>query len=521
MSISDQLKRKKTALEFFSRFVRDMGGTIAIAFAVMLPVIVGAAGMSLDLAQAHLVGQRLGGALDAAALAATASETDPVAIEARVQEFFNANYPEDRIGSTYNLDVTIDGDDVIVSAYADYDTSFIRILGIDNVTIYKETTVRKETKGLEVVLVLDNTGSMSSNNNISALRTASTNFIGILFDSVEVAEDVKIGLVPYSSSVRIGRYGLGMNPDGTQYGDGSSFVTLPADMSYTTDKTSSNWYGCVVEHKDTGYNSAATYVSNSRGQLWKDGSSWDGHGWDPGSGSNDPYDDDVLDNYSGPWDVYSYGRVISNGQKCSSYSGYSNTRCSDCTGSYGRCNSSYCFCWKSDYSGGTNYNCPYAYIQPLTSDEQALYDVVNDMQAHGYTYGNIGMTWGYRLLSPEVPFTEGDDWDSERWQKVIVMMTDGDNTMESTYSTYWDTRKHDITVPDMNDRFAETCEALKDLGVTIYTITFTSNIDEGTKDYYRNCASSSSQYYDAPAQEDLIQVFETISRELANLHIKS
>ncbi len=497
-------------------------GSIAIAFAVMLPVVIGSVGMSLDLAQAHLVRERLGGAIDAAALAATASETEETAITARVEEFFDVNYPAEKIGETYDLNVSVNGDEVTVSAYADFDTSFMKILGVDQITVYRETTVQREVSGLEVALVLDNTGSMSSNNNIQALRDASESFVRILFESTSDPSYIKIGLVPYSSSVRVGRYGLGLNPDGTAYGDGYVFVNLPDDMSYTTDKTSSNWYGCVVEHKDTGYESGATYVANSRGQLWEAAdTNLDGHGWNPASGSNDPYDYDVYDDYSGPWDVYSYGRVISNGQKCSWYGGYSNSRCSDCTGSYGRCNSDYCFCWKSDSSGGTNNNCPYAYIQPLTSDEQTLYDGIADMKAHGYTYGNIGMAWGYRLLSPEPPFSEGSEWDDNEWRKAIIMMTDGNNTMESTYSTYWATNKHNVNVSDLNERFAETCEALKAQGVTIYTVTFTSSISSSTKQYYEDCATSPAQYYDAPSQDELIEVFETISRELANLHIKS
>ena len=62
---------------------------------------------------------------------------------------------------------------VIVSAKAEFDTNFMNLFGIDSVTVASSTTVRREVQGLEVVLVLDNTGSMNTNNNIEALRTAS------------------------------------------------------------------------------------------------------------------------------------------------------------------------------------------------------------------------------------------------------------------------------------------------------------------------------------------------------------
>lgn len=502
-------------------YIRDTSAAIAVMFAVMAPVVVGAAGMALDFSQAYLVQQRLHQALDAAALAAAASSTDAATIEQKVQDFFDVNYPPEKLGATFDPEVQIIGDEVIVTGQADYLTFFLGILGIHDITVSAETVVQRQVQGLEVALVLDNTGSMASNNNIDALKDATESFINILFSRTSNPDFIKIGMVPYANTVRVGRYGLGLTPDGDTYGDGDVFVNLPAGVNYTTDHTSSDWYGCVVEHKEDGYTPTATHVSNSKGQLWQDGTSMDGHGWDPDSGSNDPYDYDVLDDYEGPWDIYAYGRVISNNQKCSWYSGYSNSRCSDCTGSYGRCDSDYCFCWRSDYSHGTNRSCPYAYIMPLTSDQDALIDHLDNMVPHGNTLGNIGMTWGYRLISPDAPFEESSDWDNDNWRKAVVLMTDGNNTDDSTYSSYWFASKNNMTVTKYNERLEETCEAMKERDIIIYTVTFTSGINDTTKGFYRRCASSEDQYFDAPTQEELIDVFEQISRELSNLHIKS
>ena len=512
------LKNKMT--QRMKKYIRDTTAAIAIAFAVMAPVIVGSAGMALDYAQAYLVQQRLAQAIDAAALAAAASSTDPVKITQRVQDFFDANYPPDRLGITFNPVVVINGDEVFVTGNAYYQTSFLKIIGISQIDVTAETTVQREIQGLEVALVLDNTGSMSSNNNIAALKTASKSFVNILFDRTSNPNFIRVGMVPYANTVRVGRYGLGLNPDGSDY-EGDAFVNLPPGVNYTTDHTSANWYGCVVEHNPKAYTSAATHVNNSKGQLWRDtGGNPDGHGWDPRDTDNDPYDYDVLDDYEGPWDIYMYGRVISKNQKCSNYGGYSNNRCSDCTGSYGRCDSDYCYCWRSNSNHGTNLSCPYAYVMPLTSNRDDLLDHVDTMTPHGNTLGNIGMVWGARLISPEAPFEEANDWDDPYWRKAVVMMTDGNNTRDGTYSSFWFRNKHGLTVTDFNQRFEETCTALKEKGVTIYTVTFSSGISENTKDYYKRCASSEGQHHDAPTQEDLIEVFETISRELSNLHIK-
>lgn len=502
-------------------YVRDTAAAIAIAFAIMAPVMIGSAGMALDFAQAYLVQQRLAQAIDAAALAAAASSTDPSEITQRVRDFFNANYPPEKLGVTFEPVVVVNGDEVYVSGNAYYDTFFLDIIGVEEIDVSADTTVQREVQGLEVALVLDNTGSMSTNNNIEALKTASESFINILFSRTSNPNFIRIGMVPYANSVRIGRYGLGLEPDGSAY-DGTPFVTLPSGVNYTTDHTSDDWYGCVVEHNPNGYTPAATHVPGSKGQLWRDtGNNPDGHGWDPRDTNNDPYDYDVLDNYEGPWDIYMYGRVISRSQECSDFGGYSNNRCSDCTGGGGDCDSDYCFCWRSDSSHGTNRSCPYAYVMPLSSDQQALIDHLETMTPHGNTLGNIGMVWGGRLISPEPPFEEGSDWDDINWRKAIVMMTDGNNTRDGTYSAFWFRNKHGLTVTDFNQRFEETCTALKERGVTIYTVTFTSGISQDTKDYYTRCATSEDHHHDAPTQEDLIDVFETISRELSNLHIKS
>lgn len=516
----------------------DIRGSVVAMFAVLLPVLIGAVGMTVDLSQAYLVRQRLGGAVDAAALAVASlpSDTDPAELEALAQKFLDANYPSGKIGATYDLNVAFIGDSaVIVSAYADYDTSFMRIAGIDTITVSKSATVQREVKGLEVALVLDNTGSMGTSN-IDALKTASTNFINILFDKVENAEDLKIGIVPYSGSVRVGRYGLGQYPDGTS-GYGDPFVVLPTGVSYTSNhEASSGWYGCIVEHHAENYDSDATAVANSKGQLWTTSATGictgaadcRGHGWDPGSTTNDPYPDDVNDDYQGPWEIYQYGRTISYWQKCSdlggSYSNATPSRCNSCTGGSGvnRCTTTYCFCSQS----APNRNCPWANIVPLTSDQSALLAAIQTMKHEGSTLSNIGMAWGGRVLSPEFPFQEGSAWEDENWNKAIVMMTDGETSPSGTYSAYYTASGTDVDEDAMNARLVETCDYLKasPRNVIIYTITFshaTSDVDEATKQYYKDCATSAAYYFDAPTQAELIDVFEKISGALARLHISN
>ncbi len=455
------------------QYWHDKTATIAVLFGIMAPVLIGVAGMSLDYSQAYLVKQRLAQALDAAALAAVASETGEAAIRAKVIDFFEANYPHEKIGVTFDPQVYVSGDQVRVTGTAQYNTLFLRVIGIDVIDLGAETTVVREVQGIEVVLVMDNTGSMNTNNNIGALRKAASNFVYIMYgiDLVDgAAADpasldamatrdkslIKIGMVPYSTSVNVGPYGLGKDPNGDYYG--SSFVNNPNGYAYTTNYGSNNgWLGCVL---------ANTYPEDTEDSV-------------------------------GPWDMYRYCRDGDGDAICD---GYWN-------------NGNYLPRRKP------NYICPRTPITPLSSSPTQQKLAIDTMVASGHTYGNYGMTWGYRVLSEEFPFEEGKPWDNEYWRKAIVMMTDGQNTMHPHYSAYGRTQDHNINAGDLNDRFAEVCDNLKEQGAIIYTVTFYSNVPDSTKDYYRDCATSEDHYHDAPGQNDLVEVFEVISRELSQLHI--
>jgi hypothetical protein len=172
-------------------------------------------------------------------------------------------------------------------------------------------------------------------------------------------------------------------------------------------------------------------------------------------------------------------------------------------------------------SSNLNNGCNKSYILPLTSVYGTIKSKIGTLYASGNTLSNLGMVWGYRLLSPEAPFREGAPWTDKTVKKVAILMTDGDNNISTSYSGYGTWTNLRLTDHDLDVKLAATCENMKNDGITVYTVTFTSGINEATKSYFRNCASSESKYYDAPEQADLLDAFEQIARELSNIHIKS
>lgn len=491
MNSENKEKRKgKGIFSFLRCYWEDRNGTIAILFGITFPLLLSAVGLAIDFAQAYLVKERLSHALDAAALAAAASGAEgDAAVQAEVQKFLDANYPEYKIGTQYDLDVTISGDDIHVTAWAYYETTFLRIVQIDTINVSEDATVHREVQGLEVVLVLDNTGSMnytpygSGKSNIEALREAAMLFVDVLTNKGKSMEGVKVGVVPFSNSVRVGRYGLGYKYDGTAY-DGDPFVTLPAGNSFTTTIGSSRWFGCVVEHNP--------------------------HGWDANIDTNDPYPQDVSDDYEGPWDIYQNGSYV-----CTQ----SQTNCVKWN-KWGNCTQTQTVCLQEGWQvSSPNNGCPYANLLPLSQDYGDIMSILDDMNAGGNTLSNVGTEWGYKVLSPEPPFTEGAEWNSEYWKKAIVIMTDGVNTKNGNYSYYWRSDDNQLDVDDFDSRLQEICTDLKDTrDVTVYTITFDSGGDF-PEAVFRQCATSPEHYFHAPTQDELQNVFRTIARQLANLHI--
>lgn len=447
---------------FVRQYFCSQIGVVAVWFGIMVPMIVSAVGVSVDIGQTYLVKERLTHALDAAALAAAANASeDSAVIEQKVNDFIEANYPPDKIGFTIDVQVENNADTLAVNATARLDTAFMKVVGKDHVDVYVEAEVTKEVKAIEVALVMDVTGSMSSNNNIGTLRTAATNFVNTMFERVKDTDMIKIGLVPFSSSVNVGPYGLGKTLTGLTYDD--PFVDNPSNLTYSTSNNS-KWGGCVLESLDY------------------------------------PLD---TEDHEGPWKMYRYcreedGTVIPNCD--TNKSGYY---------------PNYTYTAKREQ----NYLCPDTPITPLTNNKQELLTSISTLTANGNTYINTGLVWGFRVLSPSFPFTEGVSYSNEDWSKAVILMTDGESTMHNYYSIYGPTKDHDITVNDLDNRILDVCDEMKKKKILIYTVTFDDGVSQDTKEIFESCATQPSMWYDAPTQAKLIEVYQTIAKELSNLHL--
>lgn len=436
----------------FLRFLRDQSGVSIIIVALTMPVFLSAAGIAVDLAQAYNIKTRLANALDKAALAAGTTAGDADAVEAQIRRFVRANYPDDSLGESFNIRANVDDMRVSVNASAEVDTMFMGIFGYDKITVNASSEVIRELSGVEVVLVLDVTGSMAGNN-IQALKTAGESFLNIMFGRISNRDYIRVGIVPFSNSVNVGRYGLDNNFVSRPSSD--PYITPASNIQFSSvayPNTTTQWRGCILERN---------------------------------------YPADTTDAATPRWGMYRWPR-------CAQYN------------SNGTCRTT---------NSDPNRECPWDRIIPLTNNENLLLSTVRNLRTGGNTYGNVGMAWGWRVISPGAPYTEGSAYNDPDWSKIVIMMTDGDNTMHPTYSAYGLTRSHSLDADDLDDRFEEICENMKDEGITIYTITFQSGISNATRQIFRRCASAPEMYYNAPSNSDLITAFTQIANQLSALHL--
>lgn len=202
--------------------------------------------------------------------------------------------------------------------------------------------------------------------------------------------------------------------------------------------------------------------------------------------------------------------------------------------------------------GGPNAFCTVQQLTELTTDQNTVLNDIASMQALGSTHIQAGVSWGWKTLSAAEPFTKGRDASIADNKKIMIVMTDGENTAypitgngystlnEAHYGTWGHSENMRIfdgvsglfgPQPDdqgdlqtaMNAHMAETCENAKADGVSIYTIAF--DVDDGSpvKALMEACASEDSggskQYFDAENNADLLATFQTIAEQLADLSI--
>ncbi len=195
---------------------------------------------------------------------------------------------------------------------------------------------------------------------------------------------------------------------------------------------------------------------------------------------------------------------------------------------------------------GPNFNCVPQKIQPLTNVKSTITTAINGMAAKGSTVIPSGLSWGWKVLSPTEPYTEGAPYTDQRVAKALILLTDGRNQVEATnghnhsfYSAYGYAAEGHLGNVDgsqtrsvLDQKTTALCNAIKadkdgipdDQDIYIYTITLEVD-DASARTLMQNCATPPANcpgnqcYFDSPSGSDLENAFESIALGLNKLRV--
>jgi Flp pilus assembly protein TadG len=475
----------RTVIANLRRLAERCDGNVAIMFGLIAVAAFIAAGMAIDVGRARAVKIRLGASLDAAALAvgstdASAFTTDQ--LQQRLENFFTANYPSSVLGTPTTPAMTFSNNNNVinVTASATVPTSLMAIVGVNSITVSASSQVTRQSLGLEVALVLDNTGSMLNNsgsagiNNMQAMIADADQFVNILFGANTSNNLLKISVVPFVTAVNVGD----LAPSIIQAG------SLPTYNGTTINYSQTNpgqWKGCLEEPNAPADQSESTAAGSWTPYWWPSDSSWN------------------------PWSLNPTHAAIQNPPVAWTCNGVANS-----------------------YSPNLSCGTP---IQRLTSDKATVLSAVNAMQAwcRSGTMIHTGMVWGWRTISPLSVFqTNGTPdalpYNTTGWQKAVILETDGTDNFNkcpnsntdtnngcptstppsSDYSAYGflsdnrlGTTSQSTAHTVLDNRLASICTAMKAAGITIYTIAFSGGA-VGSQTMMQNCATDPGKYFYAP-----------------------
>jgi Flp pilus assembly protein TadG len=157
-------------------------------------------------------------------------------------------------------------------------------------------------------------------------------------------------------------------------------------------------------------------------------------------------------------------------------------------------------------------------ITDLTTNEATLDSAIDALSASGWTYIASGLTWGWRMVSPDAPLSQGISYEDmtkpkTRTKKFVILMTDGENTRAPSYPAH---DSSDNTLA--NTLTADICTNIKDMKITVFTVAFTVT-DPTTLDMLRTCASQPKYAFDAQDNAALVTSFKTISDQMSDLRL--
>lgn len=572
----------------FRGFRRNDSGNIAVLFAIAILPVLASVGAAIDYTRANQARSSMQAALDSTALMlsrdlaqGTISATD---VNTKATAYFTALYTNKDaqnvvITATYTP-TSSTGSNVQLTGSGTIVTDFMRVAGFPTMSFNTGSTTAWGNAKMRVALVLDNTGSMASDNKLTALQNAVAATGGLIDQLSALAKtqgDVYISVIPFAKVVNVGSSNYNqswldwtdwLNPPTIQPNNGSYLASIP-----NSKFPQSEW-------DSTGPGSACPFTSSNKFPYFScqstptNGSS--STSTIPSSGSYSGYicpgyDSASHSYYNGCWDSVPTGSTtqLCQGSSCNCNNS-PNATCA-CTGNGNNKTCSYSgtftHTWHanaiSTWTGcvadrtqpndatavspaasdvttqfpanqhmenSTSYCSSSSKTQleqliPLSYDWSSLKTAINAMQATGGTNQAIGLSVGVQSLIPGGMLNAPAEDANTTYNRVIILLSDGLNTEDR-----WPDNGNGSSQASGNPidaRQALLCTNLKNAKdskgaamYTIYTIQVnTSKPADATSTVLQNCASSSDKFFMLTSSSQIVTTFNTIGTALSKLRV--
>lgn len=231
------------------RFWSDRKGNVAVLFAFAIVPVIGAMGAAVDYSLANSYRTDMQKALDSTALALSKIlPTDEATMNKVGMEYFQASMGKHTMANL-DLEIVPGVGKVTLRATGDYSPKIANVLGVTHFQIGANAEATWGLGKVEVVLALDNTGSMSGQK-IVKLKQGAQKLVDILKNAARKEGDAKIGVVPYTVQVKVDPVA---HATATWWRDGycskSQYKNEDdcEDENGTWRTNSGNWTGCISE----------------------------------------------------------------------------------------------------------------------------------------------------------------------------------------------------------------------------------------------------------------------------------
>jgi Flp pilus assembly protein TadG len=520
----------QAAARFAGRFTLSRSGGVALIFGLSFIPLSLLTLTAIDFHRASTVKAALQDAIDSASLAAARNQS--ATTTAQIQTIGNnvlaanmASFPDVSLGTAT---FTLSGDGTVNGVVHAEVTPLVANMFIGGpIDVAATSEVKRSSKSLEVALVLDTTGSMGGTR-ISDLRTAANDLVDLVVQDVQTPHYTKVAIVPYSQGVNAGAYAATVR---------GSIDTASASITGATRANpvvvTANAHGRSVGDK--------IYITGVSGMTQLNGKVYTISAKTTNTITLSGVNGTSYSKFSG-----SGGKVYCANAGCRYY-GFTAADGSAQVREYSSCVSertganAYTDAAPGTAFVGRNYpssgnTCIATSFMPLSANKTSLHNLINSLTADGSTAGQIGIAWGWYMLSPNWgslwPAAENRPaaYGTDELLKVAIIMTDGEfNTNycngvianDAGYGSSSNRINCNATNGSSFTQALALCTAMKAQGIIVYTVGFDIGSSTSVQNLVNNCATDSEHVYQPSTGTALKDAFRSIAQDIMKLRISS